>query len=300
MTMDLYDNFLEQITDECFSSGVQERNLREKIFLKLRFHPNNNGDNFKQHIEIAGLMEKTPGLEGDCKKAINTTCQNVVRTIARQYESEITGDGIEVASLVNGKRGQKGAWEKVYNWLSKQKFPRWRTDFIWHTWQKKAQSRRDWLSFGESNAQRGMVVPIPPSSKIKTNKPLIMQIELEHSESYLLLLNRGKYQQNKETKYLVCPSQAFAPKPEPVANLRYLPQSGAICQEIQFDAAGKEEYIGIIVDKIPENIAWLNPNPQEPAPHWDESRIFELWQQLETQQSYQVFFQSFEIVSKLN
>lgn len=297
MTVDLHDNFLEQITDECFSSGGQERNLREKTFLKLRFHPNHNGDNFKQHIEIAKLMEKTPGLEGDCTAGINTTCQNVVRTITQQYDLEMRNNDVNVDSLLNGERGKKGAWQIVYTWLKEYKFPRWRTDWIWQTWQKQAQSKRDWIHFDKYDCRRGMVVPIPPSNQIEMNKPLIMQIKLEHLERYLLLLNRGKDDNNNETKYLVCPSQAFAPKLEPVANLRYLPQSGAMCQEIQFNAAGREEYIGIIVDKMVENVTWLNPSPQEPAPIWDEVRIYELWQELEKQANCQFFYQSFEVVA---
>lgn len=300
MTLDLYGTFLEQITHECFPCGVQERNLREKAFFKLRFHPNNNGENYQQHTQIAKLMEKIPGLEGDCVTAIGTTCQNVVHTIAEKYDLEMRQDGVDVDSLFNREKGQKGAWKEVYPWLQSYKFPRWRTDFIWQIWQQQAQSNRDWIHFGEYDCQtRKLVVPTPPppSNQIQMNKSLKMQIELEYLDRYLLLLNRGKDEQDTETKYLICPSQAFAPQLEIIGNLRYLPQSEAMCTEIKFDAAGKEEYIGIVVNKIPDHISWLNPNPQEPTPIWDGVRIYELWQELEKQADCQFFYQSFEIVS---
>lgn len=298
MTLDLYGPFLEQTAEECFLCSGNGSNLKEKTFIKQRFHPKNNGENFKLHKQIAKLMEEIPGLEGDCETAIGTTCKLVVHALVTTYNSEMTMDGVDIKELLHCKRGQRGPWKKVYSWLHDFKFPRWRSDFIWQTWQDQAPFNQDWICFCEKDC-RGMRVPtpLPPSNQIEMNKPLIMHINLDHSEQYLLLLNRGKDKQGKETKYLVCPSQAFAPQIEPIRNLKCLPLSGAMLPEIIFNATGEEEYLGIVVNNIPENIPWLNPNPQEPAPQWDKVRIYQLWQELEQQAVCQFFYQSFEVVS---
>ncbi|AFY78290.1 hypothetical protein Ple7327_3058 [Pleurocapsa sp. PCC 7327] len=291
--------FLEEINNDCFpSNGVRQRRIREKAFFSLRFHPDNQK---LLHTKIAQKMEKLPGLEGDCSTSINTTCQNVVRAIATQYDSEMRADGVDVDCLLRGERGRGGAWEKVYTWLHNYKYPRWRSHWIWQVLKDKAQpNNRDWLSFHKEDPRRGLKVPVPISrynNQIEINKPLVMQIDIQHSDGYLLLLNHGRDKCGSQTKYLVCPSQAFAPRLEPIANLRYLPQSGAMCKEIEFDAEGTEEYIGVVVNQIPEQLDWLKPSEREPAPIWNEARIYKLWQELEKQSDYQVFYQSFELVA---
>jgi hypothetical protein len=288
--------FLEEINNECFpSNSVRQRKIREKTFLSLRFHPDNQE---LLHTEIAQKMEKIPGLEGDCATSINTTCQNVVRAMATQYDSEMRADGIDVDCLLKGERGRGGAWEKVYTWLHNYKYPRWRAQWIWQAFKKKAQPHnRHWLSFQVCDSTRGMIVPLPREEGIEIQKPLVMKLDIEHSEGYLLLLNRGSDDCGSQTRYLVCPSQAFAPKLEPITNLLFLPQPGAMCREIKFDAIGEEEYIGIVVNEIPEHLTWLKPNEYEPAPIWDDARIYELWQEIEQRSDCQIFYQSFKTVA---
>jgi hypothetical protein len=59
----------------------------------------------------------------------------------------------------------------------------------------------------------------------------------------------------------------------------------------------RAEYIGILVDRVfLDRLSWLHPNPQEPAPIWDDARLFELWLELEQQPDRGVYYQSFEVV----
>lgn len=128
--------FIQQITDESFPRTVQQRHVREKAFLGLRFHPDNVD---KQQRQIAKEMEEISGLEGDCQTSIGTTSQNVVRAVVQRYEAEMRATGVDVDCLLHGQRGQRGPWEKVYSWLYTHKFPQWRLNWIWQTWQQQAQ-----------------------------------------------------------------------------------------------------------------------------------------------------------------
>jgi hypothetical protein len=297
MMPDLTQIFLEQITNECFPSGVQTRNPRERTFLSLRFHPDNRE---KQHIEIARKMCAFLG-EGDYARAIGTTCQNVVRAIAEHYGLEMTEDGFDPNSLLQGERGQRGSWLEVYTWLNEYKFPRWRTaDRIWEELQRQAQSRSNWMSFHDyiPIERRGAVIPPPiVNNRIEINKHLQSQIDFKDEDRYLLLLNRGLDERGAQTRYLFCPSSAFAPQIQPIVNLLYLPQPGAMSPDIKFDSVGTEEYIGILVREIPiEQLPWLNPNCQEPAPILDADRLYQLWLELEQQPDSQLYYQSFNVV----
>jgi hypothetical protein len=292
---DLYQTFLQHITDDCFPSSVQTKSPRERAFLKLRFHPDNRE---KAHTDIAQDMREI--LKGeDCASAIGTTCQNVVREIAKRYEQAMTADGVEIDCLLQGEKGKKGAWEKVYTWLETKQFPRWRTGYIWQEWRDRSRAT-NWMSFHTNTLEsRGLVVPPPiANNKIERDKSLIMQIEIADKDRYLLLLNRGSTPEGSETRYVMSPSAAFAPQIEPVASLKYLPQEGARCRDIQFDSVGREEYIGILLDRLPlDRLSWLNPSEGEPAPIWDDDRLYQLWLELEQQGDRGLYYQSFDVVN---
>ncbi len=76
-----------------------------------------------------------------------------------------------------------------------------------------------------------------------------------------------------------------------------MPQQGAMCEDIQFDAVGKEEYIGILVDE-PLDLPWLNPDPEHPALPWGGQHLEEVWELLQDK-NWQVFYQDFQVESQI-
>ena len=44
------------------------------------------------------------------------------------------------------------------------------------------------------------------------------------------------------------------------------------------------------------NLPWLNPREEEPLIEWNGERIKELFEELEKQNNWQVFYQSFDVV----
>jgi hypothetical protein len=297
---DLKATFLKQITSECFPDRVQERDIKEKAFLAMRFHPDNRK---LPHNKIALQMEKLPGFEGNCSNSIGTTCQNVVRALVEQYKSEMQADGVDVNGLVNRKKGEKGAWESVYTWLHQDKFPRWLTqekNRIWQAWKAEAKPDVANISFiefaGETDCRKIKGCQPRPKEQLQTNQPFSMQIELKSSDYYLLLLNRGRNCNGEETRYLVCPSKAFAPHLQPVSTQFLLPQPDSEFGAIEFDETGTEEYLGILLKEKPNNLDLMTPVAEESLPVWDDNFMYKLLQELERQSGYQFFYQSFEVV----
>jgi hypothetical protein len=318
---DLKAIFLEQINDECFSCGVQTRQIREKAFLKLRFHPENRD---KQHREIATQMEKLQGLNGDCTTGIGTTCQNVVRAITRQYEPEMMDDGVDVDKILNrtedsgNGKGKKGHWETVYTWLYDSKFLRWlaqEKNRIWKAWKAEAKPDLAKISFIEipktspsSLKDPKPSQPGPEQRKLKGSQPrekeqihfkrdYSMEIELKESDCYLLLFSRSESFQGEETRYLFCPSKAFAPHLKPVSTKVLLPQLDSEFGAIEFDEPGIEEYLGILLKEKPSNLDRIIAFEEESFPVWDDLSMYKLLQELEKQSDCQIFYQSFEVVS---
>jgi hypothetical protein len=288
--------FLEQIANDCFPCCVQTKKTKERAFLTLRFHPENRE---KQHTDIAKYMCNLLG-KGDYTTSIGTICKNVVQKITQQYQIEMTADFVDVDSLLKGTRGQHGAWEKVYTWLDAKKLPRWRSEYIWQKWQNQAQLRSNWIIFSDYSliTKGAKIPPAVVNNRIQINKPLLLQIDLKDEDGYLLLLNRGVDEKGVQTRYLFCPSAAFAPQIKPIAKLQYLPQPGAMSPDIQFDRVGIEEYIGILLKEIPtERLSWLTPTTAEPAPIWDDDRLYQLWIELEQQPDPQLYYQSFNVVN---
>lgn len=327
------EEFLEEIADRCFPKGLKEAKVREREFLLRRFHTDNSNQRFKKHTEIAQAMsDEIPSLKGlDLKKSIPTTCQNVVRTIARKYEAQMIADGMNPSCFFKGEAGHDGYWEKIYHWLHDKQFPRWRMERIWQIWRQQANPKQDWISFDELEidpatgslrnsgkmpikkigtdfSKMPMKIPesVPiPRTEIEINKPFRIRIELDNNnECYFLLLNRGWDSQEKEaTRCLLCPSQAFAPEIEPFQRFLFLPQKvkegtyEKLQDKMEFDATGRDEYIGIVLLQKPNYLDWMIPSKHNVVPSWNETQIYKLWQELEQQSDWQVFYQSFELVN---
>ena len=183
--------------------------------------------------------------------------------------------------MVKGEKGKKGAWEIVYSWLHEHKFPRWLTqekNRVWQAWKTEAKPDLAKVCFNEiSEDCRGMTGKPRHREQIYLNRDYSMAIELDrYSDYYLLLLNRGQTCQGEETKYLVCPSPAFAPRLQPVQTRFILPQPGSEFGAINFDEPGREEYLGILVREKPNLLAWMTETETEVLPTWDELRMYEL------------------------
>ncbi len=143
-----------------------------------------------------------------------------------------------------------------------------------------------------------MELPPAPEPEIKpispANEQLLMQIDLKYPQYQLLLFNRSE-----TGTVLYCPSYGYAPKPIIEKPPLLLPQkdswAGETKQNFLFKDKGQEEFLGIVLAK-PLNLPWLIPQRQEALPEWNGERIKELFEQLETQNNWQVFYQSFEVV----
>jgi hypothetical protein len=300
--------FINAITAELKTqSGF---NLREEVFFPLRY--NKKRPITVQHREIArDLMPKEDprlGL-GDYVTSIGTTSQNVVQAIAHQYQDELKQDGVDLNILVNGNRGQRGTWQAVYYWLWNHKYPRWLNDNSWKILQEKAKPNLGWIEFktdkemaefpGGTKAPSLRLPPpsvpeIPPT--IPANQLLWMRIDLEYSNYQLLLFNRSQ-----QGKYLLCPSFGYAKNSIIDKPPILLPQKDSFAdqtgQKFIFEEMGKEEFLAIAVEK-PLNLPWLTPKQEEALPEWNAERIKELFEQLEQQDQWHIFYQSFDVVER--
>lgn len=286
------EKFFQAKEKELFPEDGRGSKRREKLLFSLRFHPDHY---HRQHRELAQEMKERLG--ESCLNAIGTHLKNVLKTIVAKHQVKMEADGLDTVAILNPKPGEHGAWKKVYQWLWEQEFPRWLTDWWWGKLQGKAEATANWLQFAPLTNQpifdaRGLVVP-PPKEEIKAtitaNTPHQMQLDLPHPNRYLLLFNRGL-----STRYCLCPSQAFAPVGKLSGEKIKMPQDGAMCPDIRFDEAGKEEFLAILVEEE-VNLPWLVPSESNPAPEWNGEQLQQLWESLE-KQDWQVFYQSFEVV----
>ena len=282
------EDFLQAKEKELFPEDERGSKQREKLLFSLRFHP----DNYQQqHRELAREIKKQLG--EDCQNAIGTHIKNVLKTIVAKHQTQMEADGLDTKVLFNLKPGKHGAWKKVYQWLWKQEFPRWLTDWWWSKLQEKAESTTNWLKFYPPNFDlKKLIVPLAKEevkATITVNTPHQIQLALPYPNCYLLLFNRGL-----NTRYCLCPSQAFAPMNKLPREKIKLPQDGAMCPDIRFDAAGKEEFLAILVEKE-VSLPWLIPSEANPAPEWNGEQLQQLWEFLQ-QQDWQVFYQIFEVV----
>jgi hypothetical protein len=293
----------------------------EQLFFPLRF--DKNRPTLYQHKDIAENLMRPEGSKLPLdfySKSIGTTVQNIVsgmvgrlktehkKAISGLYEAEIRADGVDVDSLLNGKQGERGTWEVVYDWLWKHKYLRWLDENGWQILQEKAKSPPNWLQFlteEEMTAvqvNRGLVRQTPPPSvqkitlTIPANQSLWMEINLEsleRSNYQLLLLNRSE-----DGQCLLCPSSGYAPNSIMDKRVTWFPQKDSWAdynkQNFMFGEAGNEEFLAIALEK-PLSLPWLTPHQEEEFPEWNAERIKELFEQLEQQGNWQVFYQSFDV-----
>jgi hypothetical protein len=279
-------------------------NLRDQVFFPLRYAKNRPVT--VEHKTIAkDLMQNDPRLgPGDYVTSIGTTSQNVVKAMVNKYQAEMENHGVDIAILLNGQQGQRGTWQKVYNWLWQHKYPRWLAANSWELLRENATSPANWIRFlteemADLGRFRGPYLEdedpepeIPPI--IPVDKKLWMAIDLQYSNCQFLLFNRSE-----AGVVLLCPSFGYAPNPVIDKPPLLLPQRDSFAeqksQKFLFKDKGQEEFLGIVLNK-PLNLPWLIPQQQERIPKWNTERIMDLFNHLEQSGEWQVFYQSFEVV----
>ena len=124
-----------------------------------------------------------------------------------------------------------------------------------------------------------------------------MAIDFQVNNHQLLLLNRSQ-----DGQYLLYPSSAYAPSSIIEKPPILLPQKDSWAGQDEgqtnfiFDHLGKEEFLAIALEK-PLNLPWLNPRREdEQLIEWNGKGIKELFEELEKQNNWQVFYQSFDVV----
>ena len=314
MNLNLKQNFQNQIAESLFGANLTEQRV---CFLK-RFAPENHPDNrVSTHQEIAKLMKKD--LPDYCEEKISQTIRKVIEVVHKAYEEEMKADGVNTEALLNLKAGGtlKGKedeesnkkfspWKEVYEWLWNRKYLRWVDINGWEILKKQAKTAPDWIQFLTEQEMASVGVgtrglkPLSPRSSarkidptIPINQPLSMIVDLAYPNYQMLLLYRSA-----EMKYVLCPSLGYAPNGVNKPPMR-LPQEGSVAHEkdetFTFEELGKEEFLAIAVEN-PLNLDWLPPCKDEDIPVWNAKRIKELFEQLEQQGNWQVFYQSFEVV----
>lgn len=288
ITTELEQQFISEIADELFEKENGQETDNEVLF-RLRF----NRDNYElpnqkdtAEKDINKLME----LAGFKAKNIQRILRSVIDVILDKYSEEMSGNisEKELNDLQNTERGKGNIWQIVFKWLWNYKFPQWQMDWIWENLQSQAKISPNWLNFVPIGTDRGMVFR---QEKLQVNQKYEMKVDLQR-EAYLVLLNRGL-----DTRFLVCPSLAFAPEYKIVETPIWLPQNQALANEdkISFDAPGKEEYLAILLE-TPLDIDWLKPSDRDPFPSWQSNEIIQLWEALAKQSNWQVFYRQVEIV----
>ncbi len=296
-----YANFLDDLATILFKDDVNGSKPEKECFFKLRFHPDNynidNKNNQETEDDLLRLIKKQLGYG---QNNIQRLQAEVIKNLIKIYEKELIDDQIDIEGLQKLTPGQKGTWKKVYTWLREYKFSRWEVDQIWQRFQTQTGLQQNWIEFSP-DGERAMVWkdPQPNSAKIPCNQPLQMKINLEYPNHYFLLFNKGF-----TSRFLVCPSLAFAPTNKISESPIILPQMGSIAFKnqiaIEFNQPGIEEYLGI-VSEFPLNLEALNRIKDQQFPSVKPELMLELWQQFEKQNitRWHIFYQKFEVLPPL-
>ncbi|MGK7878261.1 MAG: hypothetical protein AB4426_34645 [Xenococcaceae cyanobacterium] len=218
---------------------------------------------------------------------------DVAKKIKQSFEPEMRADIGERVDLIPGKKGrsEKGnaPHEVASHWLWDYKYPRWVVDRGLQSLIVGADKRSDWIDFKAIDshcALTGNRRPLPVQPTIELNTPSFMSIKLPNPWGYFLLLNRGFVQ-----RLFLCPSLDVAPTNQVDGEEMLMPQKDAGLENIFFNEIGKEEFIGIWVEKQ-LNLPWVQ---SESLPSCTPERINHLLSELSGSQC-QVFYKSFDVV----
>jgi hypothetical protein len=282
----LQENFLDAVNRKCLHSEES----KTQLFFKLRFTPefhSKKGTDKRIHKEIAKLVNEQLKEDGTIYE--NNEFKVICKALVNTFEAQMIEDGVNVGFLKSNKPGTNYKWLIVYDWLWEKNFPHWLLDQRWQELVDQADKVDNWLQVKPT--QRNIKIPENSPENIPLNTNIYLLINWKGESRYFLLLNQG----TAGNKYCLCPSKGFAPSGELSQQEMYLPQMGAMTKSIIFEEAGKEHFLGIVMEK-PIDLAWLRPNGQEPVPALDAGRLNELLEKLEQQGNWQIFYKSFEVV----
>lgn len=280
------EKFLEAIAKDHLSSTTPVRKLLFQLRFDPKFHPQKVKEGLINKQIYSMVKEQLPK---DSSLPTGTDLKFLIRTLADAFEAQMLQDGVDVEFLKSKEQGKDGKWLVLYDWLWEKYFPRWLLEQQWQELISKADRVDDWLQV--TPAERDLRIPQASKSIAPLKTEVNLRVNLKLANCYLLLLNQG----TNGNKYCLCPSKGFAPSGDLSEQEMYLPQMGAMSPSMVFEEVGKEHFIGIVMEK-PLELLWLRPNDGEPVPSLDANRLKELWENLEQQGNWQLFYKSFDVV----
>lgn len=316
MTITIKYRFLNAIAENVFLDKNGKMTI-EKDFFYLRYSPDNqdlNNKNLDVNKPSICKLLADKGC-GDVSNTIQKISRSVIDCLLAKYGEEIENDlGMETVNLLKKPgRGRselgKDLWKVIYEWLWEHKFLLWLEEIFWLYWESMAAKNRDWIDFQDDEDMKiGQVssgkLKIPKVEK-EENEPLKLNLEKPYwviinfpdFQGYLLLLNHGVV-----SCCLVCPSLAFAVDSR-LKETMLLPQKESLSYQQEcrftFEELGMEKFVAIALEK-PLDLAWLKPNEEEAAPELTGKRMKELWEELEKQDNWRVYFQEVEVVGEVD
>jgi hypothetical protein len=291
MTTDWEEKFIETKTQELF--GNARTNQRHGF--SRRFHPENRQ---QTHTQVAKAIQQQVGEENFSLDGINQTINQIVKRIRENWGKAMEADGIDLSQLQAEKGGQKQKqktpWQVVYDWLWETEFPRWQGQQIWQSWVEKADKYREWLRF-EPPAEAAAV----GTTRMKTNNQPLQPQKITVNRGYKAVVNLKGYEKRPwlflnrgdNGGLVVSPSRDFAPEAKITRNPLLLPQANADMEVIEFEEPMTEEFLAIVLTN-PIDLPWFR---QQPTPEWDGLRLGELWEELEKQPKWSVFYRAIEV-----
>ncbi len=283
----IQQQFIREIADSIFQQSVNGKDSEEKCFFKLRFDPENEqlDNQNKNNNDIVSLMNQKLGYSSSNIQRLQT---KVIQTLVNQYEQQMKADELDIESIRNPKRGDKGIWKEVYSWLWEYQFPR----YLWEKLRKEADKKnQDWIRFVDDSSlvssEREFIIKTakkePKTIPINQSLDLEIKVDPDYCNYHLLLFN-----QNLKGFHLICPTEIFAPKSQIEETPWSMPTEGSIT----FITTGTEEFLGIVIEQ-PLELEWLKLSENL---QFEPKHLVKLWEQLEKNQNRRLFYQSFEVI----
>lgn len=301
----LEKEFLEYIAEQIFLGNARSE-FQYSIFVE-RFNPNNYP---LKITDIAKGLNKM-NIPKNYSSGVNQHLKEVIIKIFNNFKNELIANGITENHIGLGKnKGKKGRikssekspWQIVYDWLWEKKYFLWSQDYIWKIWKEKAKNNRhhEWIQFSEINSEetpKAIKIPQGRKETLPMDTPLKIKIDLDYPGGYLLLLNVAQNKQGEISRYLLTPSQAFAPSYQLIENSISIPQQDAMSPEIKFEAEGKEEFVGIVIDDALD-LPWLDTDKENPILEWQGEHLIDLWQKWSNKHNWHILYRNFEVMPK--
>jgi hypothetical protein len=308
MVLDLFGMILSQISENhnLILQRLDEIKQQNPSAIPADF----NLDEFEQRLEL--LSQKSQDEIAAELRSVSGQIDSGFREVLQQMGVVQTGitellenSNIILDRLEDLSEQSQKQHEKLVELIEKNSPPEivqakyWQ--FLLH---KKDESRPNWLEFlteydaAMIGVNKGSYfeppLPLENPPTIPANESLFLRINLEYPNYQLLLFNRSKQGIN-----LYCPSFGYAINPIIESPQTLLPQKDSWAektrQKFLFKQTGKEEFLAIVFEKH-LNLHWLSPKREEALPELNAERIQELYEQLRQQDTWHIFYKSFQVV----